>query len=463
MNDPSDPRDPGRDAAGIPPYPGRPPAVGPVFPAPAQYPAHGAHLPPGHHPGAHQHAPYGQPPPHQFAYGQPPYQQFPSGRPPKRPRRGGYRLIIAAGVTAAVILAGGVTVLTVQEIRDIVAAQDQESARPAAEGESLEEALRHAHEGIQVDWAAGPALDEAGLDRGRKVTDAPGVLMVDTRLMSGTGTGTGIVVSGEGLAITNYHVVEDASEVTVTVADTGETYGAAVLGRDSLHDVAVLQIEDAPDLPTASIDTEVPRLGDRSAAVGNGGGQRFLTAVTGEVTALGESIVASSGVPDDYSRLTGLIETSADVVPGYSGGPLVDGEGQVVGITTAASQGEDAEAVDGYAIPVATALEIVAQVLSGEETDTVSIGVDGALGITVQTEGGTAVVREVSPGSSAERLGLRVGDTVHAVDGHPVASAAELSEIVNDHNVGDIVSVQWTTVDGQERSGEIDLQAAVVY
>ncbi|MGD6979767.1 MULTISPECIES: S1C family serine protease [Citricoccus] len=453
MNDPSDPRDPGRDAAGVPPYPGRPPAVGPVFPVPGQYPARGAHRPHGHHAGAHQHVPYGQYPHH----------QFPSGRPPRRPRRGAYRLIIATGVTGALILAGGVTVLTVQEIRDIVAVQEGETARPAAEGESLGETLRHAHDGIRVDWAAGPNLDEAGLDVGRKVTEAPGVLMVDTRLMSGIGTGTGIVLSGEGLAITNYHVVEDASEVTVTVADTGETYDAAVLGRDSLHDVAVLQIEDAPDLPTASIDPEVPRLGDRSAAVGNGGGQRFLTAVTGEVTALGESIVASSGVPDDYSRLTGLIETSADVVPGYSGGPLVDGAGQVVGITTAASQGEDAEAVDGYAIPVATALEIVAQVLSGEETDTVSIGVDGALGITVQTEGGAAVVREVSPGSSAERLGLRVGDTVHAVDGHSVVSAAELSEIVNDHNVGDIVSVQWTTVDGQERAGEIDLQAAVVY
>lgn len=463
MNDPSDPRDPGRDAAGVPPYPGRPPAVGPVFPGPVQYPSHGAPLPHEQYPGDHQQFPYGQSPHQPFPYGRPPHQQAPYGRPPRRPRRGGYRLIIAAGVAAAVVLAGGVTVLTVQEIRDIVAAQDQESARPAAEGESLEEALRHAHEGIQVDWDAGPNLDVAGLDQGRKVTEAPGVLMVDTRLMSGVGTGTGIVLSEGGLAVTNYHVVEDASEVTVVVADTGDSYSATVLGRDSLHDVAVLQIENAPDLPTASIDTDVPRLGDRSAAVGNGGGQRFLTAVTGEVTALGESIVASSGVPDDYSRLTGLIETSADVVPGYSGGPLVDSDGQVVGITTAASQGEDADAVDGYAIPVATALDIVAQVLSGEETETVSIGVDGALGISVQTEDGAAVVKEVSPGSSAERLGLQVGDTVHAVDGQPVGSAAELSEIVNDHNVGDIVSVQWTTVDGKERSGEIDLQEAVVY
>lgn len=434
--DPTGPRDPGREAAGVPPYPDRAPAAGPVGPAPS------SGSPAGSAPGG----------------------GAPGGGAPRRPRRGaGYRLIIAAGVAAALVLAGGVVSLTFQEIRDIVAAQDEAPAVPAADGRPLEEALQHAHAGIVVDWDAAPRIGESGLDEGTRVDEAPGVLMVDTRLMSGTGTGTGIVLTGDGLAITNYHVVEDASEVTVTVADTEEVYRATVLGRDSLHDVAVLQIEDAQEMATASIDTEVPGLDDRSAAVGNGSGQGYLTAVTGEVTALGESIVASSGVPDDYSRLTGLIETSADVVPGYSGGPLVDGDGQVVGITTAASQGEDTESVNGYAIPVATALDVVAQVLSGEETETVSIGTDGALGIVVETRDGAAVVVEVSRGSSAERLGLREGDTVHAVDGEPVDSANELSDVVNDRNVGDVVSVEWTTADGQDRSGEVELQEAVVY
>lgn len=373
---------------------------------------------------------------------------------------------MTAGVVAAIILAGGVGTLAFQEIRDIVVAQEG-PVLPVADGQPLDEALQHEHEGIRVDWAAGPHPDEAGLDQGREVTEAPGVLMVNTRFMTGagaaTGTGTGIVLTGEGLAITNYHVVEDASDVTVTVADTGESYIASVLGRDSLHDVAVLQIENALDLATVSIDTAVPELGDDSAAIGNGSGQGYLTAVTGEVTALGESIVAASGVPDDYARLTGLIETSADVVPGYSGGPLVDADGQVVGITTAASQGASAQEVDGYAIPVVTALDVVAQVLSGQETDTVSIGVDGALGIQVATEDGAAVVMEVAPGSSAERLGLRAGDTVRSVNGEPVGSAVEVSTIVNNQNVGDIVSVEWTTQDGRERSGEVDLQEAVVY
>ncbi|MGM7668756.1 S1C family serine protease [Microbacterium sp. A93] len=372
-------------------------------------------------------------------------------------------MIIAVGFLAGAVLAGGVGLVVFDKIQDIVASQEKGPALPATGGVPLGEALQHSHDGIQVDWDAGPVPDEAGLDQGSRVQDAPGVILVDTLLMNGRGTGTGVVLTGAGLAITNYHVVEDASDVTVTVADTGEAYTATVLGRDSLHDVAVLQIEDAPSLATASINTDPPDRGERSAAVGNGGGQGYLTAVTGEVTGLDESIVASSGVPDDMSRLAGLIETTADVVPGYSGGPLVDGDGQIVGITTAASQGETAEEVNGYAIPVTIALAVVEQVVSGEETDTVSIGVDGALGVVVRSEGGQAVIIEVTPGSSAEQLGLREGDVVRAVDGQAVTSATELSEIVNDHNVGEVIEVEWTTTSGEEKSGEATLQEAVVY
>jgi S1-C subfamily serine protease len=482
VNDPHPEQDPGQPA-GIPPFPDRPPAVGPVQGAPwgqqpgppeGPYPHHAGPPPhqgypplqpgtqygaqPGPHPdpsyGTLYESPYGAQ--HGAPYGSPP------GARPARRRRAGYRLVIAAGFLAGTVLAGGVGLLIFDKIQDIVADQ-RAPTRPAAEGIPLEDSLHLSHEGIQLDWDAGPLLDDAGLDRGRTVEDAPGVLMVDTRLMEGRGTGTGVVLSAGGLAITNYHVVENASQVTVTVADTGEVYPATVLGRDSLHDVAVLQIEDAPALETASINREVPDRGERSAAIGNGGGQGYLTAVTGEVTGLGESIVASSGVPDEVSRLTGLIETSADVVPGYSGGPLVDGDGQVVGITTAASQGTAAKEVDGYAIPVTTALDVVEQVLSGEESDTVSIGADGALGIVVATERDRAVVKDVTPGSAAERLGLRTGDVVRSVDGQPVSSASELSRIVNDHNVGDVIGVEWTTTAGEELSGEATLQAAVVY
>lgn len=281
-------------------------------------------------------------------------------------------------------------------------------------------------------------------------------------MLQGIGVGTGMVLNESGLAITNYHVVEDSSEVTVTVADTGKRYTAAVLGRDSQHDVAVLQLEDASDLPTVSIDTDPPSRGELTAAVGNGSGQGYLTAVTGEVTGLNRSILAGSEVPDDYSRLTGLIETEADVVPGYSGGPLVDADGQVVGVTTAASRGETTEEVDGYAIPITVALDVVDQVLSGEETETVSIGADGALGIIVSTVDGTARVEEVTEDSAAQKLGLRAGDTVLRVDGVEVSTAADLADRVNAMNAGDTVTVEWRDTEGERRQGQAVLQEAIV-
>lgn len=374
-----------------------------------------------------------------------------------------YRLIVVSGFLAGAILAGGVGSFAIQEIREAVeASQSQTVAAPVTDGEQIASELDQAHAGIRVDWESGPQIAPGGLDQGHRVTRAPGVLLVDTLTMRGVGVGTGMVLTADGLALTNYHVVEDSSEVTVTVADTGRRHTALVLGRDSKHDVAVLQIEEAEDLTPVSIDTSVPRRGEPTAAVGNGGGQGYLTAVTGEVTGLERSIMAGSEIPDDYSRLTGLIETDADVVPGYSGGPLVDDAGQVVGVTTAASRGDTAAEVDGYAIPITVALGVVDQVLSGEETETVSIGADGALGIMVSTVDGSARVEEVTRGSAAEDLGLRAGDTVLQVDGVEVVSSAELADLVNAKNAGDTVTVQWRTADGQLREGQAVLQEAVV-
>lgn len=417
---------PGRRAAGVPPYPQRPPTLGaPLYEQPPTY----------------------SPPPH---------------RPPRRRRGLGYRMIIVAGFLGGAVLAGAVGTYTVQEIQSVLEASQQQTLEtPNADADDLASALELSHDGIRVDWEAGPQLS-AGLDQGHRITRAPGVLLVDTLMMQGIGVGTGMILSSEGLAITNYHVVENSSEVTVTVADTGRRYTAQVLGRDAKHDVAVLQIDNAGDLATVSIDTDVPRRGDLSAAIGNGSGQGYLTAVTGDVIGLNRSIMAGSEIPDDYSRLSGLIETDADVVPGYSGGPMVDSDGQVIGVTTAASRGSTTDEVDGYAIPITVALDVVEQVLTGEETETVSIGADGALGIIVSSADGQAVVEEVSPNSSAETLGLRPGDVVLRVDGVDVSTAAELADLINAQNAGDTVFVEWRTAAGESRQGEATLQEAVV-
>ncbi|MDY6054597.1 S1C family serine protease [Micrococcus sp.] len=410
----------------------------------------------------------------------PPNPASPEGWPPsgwpsrrERPRRSPLLTLISVlGVLGALVLAGGLALLVVGRLTAVAAGSgsaastaSRSAGAVAAEADAgeLARSLERAHAGVQVDWSAAPAGVLDGLDPGERVDRAPGVLIVETLLGPMMGTGTGITLTPDGLAVTNYHVVEDSSEVFVTVADTGRRHTAVVLGRDAEHDIAVLQIEGAVDLPTVSVSLTPPVRGDEVAAVGNGGGQGYLTAVRGEVLGVDRSIMAASEGSDDYARLTGLVQTEADVVAGYSGGPVVDRDGQVVAVTVAASDGTTAAEVDGFAIPLAVAFGVVEQVLSGEETDTVSIGTDGALGITVTGVDGVVEVWEVAPGSAAERIGLAPGDVVVAIEGRRVGgNASAMSRMVNDRNVGDRISVTWRTPDGVERTAEAVLQEAVV-
>ncbi|RUQ42013.1 serine protease, partial [Micrococcus sp. HSID17228] len=334
---------------------------------------------------------------------------------------------------------------------------------PAREAGALAAGLTHIHDGVAVDWSAS-AHDGSSLDPGQPVADAPGILLVETALGARTGTGTGMVLSPDGLAVTNYHVVEDSSEVHVVVADTGARHTATVLGRDAEQDIAVLDVEGVSDLPVASVSLDPVRRGDQVAAVGNGGGQGYLTAVRGTVLGTDRSIMAAAEGTDQYARLSGLIQTDADVVPGYSGGPVVDDAGQVVGVTVAASDGTTADEVDGFAIPLEVAFDVVDQVLSGEETDTVSIGADGALGIMVGADPDVGVVvMQVDAGSAAEQIGLVEGDVILEIEGRTVGDdASRMSRLVNDHNVGDRITVQWRTADGEVREAEAVLQPALV-
>ena len=390
----------------------------------------------------------------------------PPGWPPRR-RRSPLALAISFfGVLGALVLAVGVTLLVAGRMVDVAGAPDPVvSAREAApqDAGALAQELAGAHEGVTVDWDA-PAHAGSELDPGLAVDHAPGILLVETVLGQRMGTGTGMVLTPEGLALTNYHVVEDSSEVFVVEADTGERHTATVLGRDAEHDVAVLDVHGVSDLPVASVSLDPVRRGDEVAAVGNGRGQGHLTAVRGTVLGTDRSIMAASQGSDEYARLTGLIQTDADVVPGYSGGPVVDDDGQVVGVTVAASDGTGAQEVDGFAIPLGVALGVVDQVLSGEETDTVSIGADGALGVMVAADPEAGVVvMQVDADSAAEAIGLVPGDVVLAVDGQAVeGNASRMSRLVNDHNVGDRITVTWRTASGEVREAEAVLQEAVV-
>ncbi|MDO5635079.1 MAG: trypsin-like peptidase domain-containing protein [Micrococcus sp.] len=410
-----------------------------------------------------------------YAHGAP--SPYPPGYPPRRRRSGSRALITVLGVLGALFLLVGGTVLAGQALVSTLnfsasSTQDRAAAPNTAERvEALRgdwrDSVYGAHSGVVVDWDA-PEYSGVAVDPGDVVEQAPGIVLVTAALPTqqsdgivreSFGTGTGIILNEDGLAITNYHVVEGSTTVSVEIADTGRRYTATVLGRDAEHDVAVLHLDNAQGLATASVATSTPRPGDAIAGVGNGGGQGFLTAVRGEVLGLDRSIYAGDENSTELSRLTGLIQTDADIVSGYSGGPMVDGNGQVVAVSVAASDGTTSAEVDGFGIPIEVALDVVDQVLAEDESGTVRVSAKGALGITIVAQDGVVVVAAVDDGSAAERLGLVAGDTITMVDNTRVgASPDRLSGLVGRRSTGDEISVQWVTAEGQQRQGRVTLQ-----
>lgn len=199
---------------------------------------------------------------------------------------------------------------------------------------------------------------------------AGGVVDVTTQLDTpgASAAGTGMVLSAQGEVLTNSHVVRGATSIRVTVPG-GESYPARILGNDTVHDVAMLQVDGAPALTPATYgDSTGVAVGDHVSAVGNAGGVGGTPVVTtGHVTALGQAVTVVDDHGDNPEHLRGLIEIDARVVPGDSGGPLVNTAGQVIGMDTASNvdpSSPDA-APDAFAIPINNALAIVHGFASG--------------------------------------------------------------------------------------------------
>ena len=272
---------------------------------------------------------------------------------------------------------------------------------------------------------------------------------------NGESAGTGIVLTSSGRILTNNHVIDGATAVKVTVESTGTTYTADVVGTNATQDVAVLQLQGASGLATATLASSQPAEGDDVTAVGNAEGTGTLTAAEGTVTDLGEQITTQSEGTASGETLNGLIETSADVVSGDSGGPLKNSSGQVVGITTAASSG--GSDITGYAIPITTALSVAEQILAGQETDEITIGLPAFLGVSLSDSTSGAVVAGALDGTPAAKAGIAEGDTITAIDGTAVGSADALSTAIGTHEPGDSVKVAWTDSTGTSHAATVVL------
>ncbi|GGV08804.1 serine protease [Actinomadura cremea] len=288
----------------------------------------------------------------------------------------------------------------------------------------------------------------------------PGVVNISSvrGLESTRAAGTGIVLDASGFVLTNSHVIQGATGIEGTDTDTDRTYQARVVGYDTSQDIAVVRLTGASGLPAARFaPVSSVGIGDPVTAVGNAGGDGGEpSVVTGHVTALGQSVTARDDSDGSVERLAGMIEVSAPIKPGDSGGPLLNSAGRVIGVNTAASTSLSGDAPDGrekprgYAIPADRALEIAARIRRGEASATVHIGETAMLGVMVRSNGtdpGARVV-EVVPGSPAEAAGIPVGAAIVTFGGQGVDSPSTLTGLMLRRHPGDVVRIEWTRPGG---------------
>jgi S1-C subfamily serine protease len=275
----------------------------------------------------------------------------------------------------------------------------------------------------------------------------------------GRGQGSGVIVHKDGIIVTNFHVVSQAVDVEVALSD-GRVLDGEVVGAAPENDLAVIRVE-ADDLDPIELGrSETLRLGDDVIAIGYPLGLGGATVTKGIVSAKNRRISPQGG-PTPL-RLTGILQTDAAINPGNSGGALVDANGRLVGINSAAAGAATAENI-GFAIPVDTVVPVIEEILSEPAEQRAWIGIDISVPLTPEvaaqlglpiTEG--VLVAGTFDGSPAEQAGIRQGDVIVSVDGEPVASSADLSDVLGRLDPGDEVEIRLVNASG-ERTVTVEL------
>ena len=388
-----------------------------------------------------------------------------SGRyqPPRQPKNHGW-LLAVIGVVLLCMSAGAA--LSRSSDHDDVQAEAREEIAAVTASSPVEEAsaeIETQQELISNTAAIGTGTkltisgdegDELTLQEVYKLV-IPSVVSITAISDNGTATGTGIIMSADGYIITNYHVVSTAQNVSVLLT-SGEEYQAARVGGDETSDLMVLKIE-ATGLQAATFgDSDLVEVGDSVVAIGDPLGTELRGTMTNGII---------SGINRDVNvnnRTMTLLQTNAALNSGNSGGPLVNMQGQVIGINTMkiSSQYSSVEGL-GLAIPISAAKPIVDELMEkGYVTGRPEFG------FSVETLEyrvmmyyrlpGRLCIGAVEPGSGAEQAGIEVGDIILAVNGIEVTTVDEISQIRNSFVAGDTVNLTIYR-DGEEKSIDIVL------
>ncbi|MBD3924971.1 trypsin-like peptidase domain-containing protein [Nocardioides cavernae] len=373
---------------------------------------------------------------------------------PSRERKGRGRTGLAAAVVATSLLVGGGA--------GIGGAAWWDATQDGSGGSSQASPVSTSTVSSQ---SQAPAADGSVESVAQKVL--PSVVKIDVTTAEGGASGSGIILTADGTILTNNHVVEGAEAGSLTVSfDDGTSAKAEVLGTDPLTDTAVIKAEGVSDLTPATIGKSANLgVGESVVAIGSPFGLD-ATVTSGIVSALDRPVNVGS---DDQGNSTTYpaIQTDAAINPGNSGGPLVDLTGAVIGINssirTAASQspygGGQSESGSiglGFAIPIDEVMPIVDQMASGETPTHARLGIQ--VGDAQTGDAAGAVVREVTPGSTADKAGLGSGSVITKVDDQRITGADSLVATIRSYRPGDSVSVTWTS-GGKEQSADLVLDS----
>jgi S1-C subfamily serine protease len=272
------------------------------------------------------------------------------------------------------------------------------------------------------------------------------------------GQGSGFILDRSGHVLTNFHVVEGANRGIEVMLSNKRRYAAKVVGTDSVHDLALLQI-DAPNLQTVTLaDSSGLAVGQKVYAIGNPFGLSG-TMTRGIISSI-RSIRGAGGAP-----IEDAIQTDAAINPGNSGGPLLNSRGEVIGINTMiASNGADQSSGIGFAIPINTAKAVLADLTRYGRVKRPSLGiVSYGIGPDLASQMGLAVdsgvlIQKVIPGGAAEQAGLHGGDQqayvgntpimlggdlIVAIDGQGVSDPQDINALMDKHQAGDTISVTF--------------------
>ncbi len=329
----------------------------------------------------------------------------------------------------------------------------------------------------------------------------PGLVDITSTLKyaSETAEGTGMILSPSGLVLTNNHVIDGATQITVSLADNAkQTYPAQVVGYDAKDDVALLKLVGAPRLTTVSFgNSGQVRVGIPVLALGDAQGRGGVTPAPGAISALDRSIQASDEGSNTVEDLNHMLATNAQIQQGDSGGALADNAGQVIGMVTAANTAA-ASGTQGFAIPIDTALAIAKLIATRQSSATIYIGLPGFLGVEVGQStssspqqqanderqsgnvGGArrgaacladgqrpvvpdriapassgALIVGVLCGSAAQTRGLAAGDVITSVDGQAITTPDSLTAITARYRAGQVVSVGYQAPNGSRHTAQV--------